>query len=438
MNGDDELRFYKPLESAFLDATRMYYQEKSKKLMSELNVIKAITFEQYMILISGCLAQETERVKMYFHESSIDAVVKICEECLIKDRIETFNKACHDYLELGNFAHMPRLYDFMSRFPKELEVFSKTFQKHVETEGDMEIAQLEDVVKVDAKAYVELVLSVYIKYESLIRDDFKGDEMFKQSLDTASKKFINDNAVTQASGFGDRNAELIAKYCDIMMSKTSGIKYTELELKGRMEHILMIFKLLNDKDGFQKFYENITTRRLIFNLSVSDEIEENMILELKDYFGEQDSHVLQKISENIKASESINQEFKAVIEKERNSKVIKNFSVVILADKHCKLHSECKFWFIYNIFNSGPYKSASPYASSRQYLEILPVALEPTIQSFSRFYGTKFRGDKQPRRSKLLMNIAIRNSHTRVTEFIETFITPHYIDNFIIIISTRI
>lgn len=342
MQGDDALQFYKPLESAFLDATKKYYREKSEKLMKELNVFKTITFEQYMILISESFVRETERVKTYFDESSTDAVIKICEECLIKDRIGIFNKACQDYLTLGNFAYMPKVYAFMSRFPEELEIFRKTFQTHVETEGDNTIAQLENVVKVDPTSYVEAVLSVYTKYESLIRDDFRGDEMFKQSLDLASKKFINDNAVTQASSFGDRNAELIAKYCDMIMSKsTSAVKHDELELKSKMEHILIIFKLLNDKDGFQKFYENITARRLIFNLSVSDEIEENMILELKGYFGEQDSHVLQKIIENIQASETINQEFKAVIEKERNTKVMKNFSVVILADKHCKLENEC-------------------------------------------------------------------------------------------------
>lgn len=348
--------------------------------MKELNVFKSITFEQYMIMISECLVRETERVKMYFDESSTDAVIKICEECLIKDRIGIFNKACQDYLMLGNFAYMAKLYDFMSRFPEELEVFRKTFQTHVETEGDNAIAQLENVVKVDPQSYVEVVLSVYIKYESLIRDDFRGDEMFKQSLDIASKKFINDNAVTQASGFGDRNAELIAKYCDMMMSKTSGIKFPEVELKSRMEHILIIFKLLNDKDGFQKFYENITARRLIFNLSVSDEIEENMILELKGYFGEQDSHVLQKISENIKASESINQEFKAIIEKEKNSKVMKNFSVVILADKHCKLEDECKFQFIFN------------YLQSRALQEFIALCqLQAVFGNSTRRFGANYR-----------------------------------------------
>lgn len=333
---DDPLKYYKPLEIAFLEATTNFYREKSQRLMTELNVARTISFEQYIELINQTLNEEKERVATFFDESSVDAVIKICEESLIKNRMKIFHKAFKDYLMLENHGYLANIYKFISRFPDEIEEFHAIFRKHVELEGEDAVSRLDNVLTVDAKAYIEVLLSVYMKYEQLVKDKFDGNELFKQSLELASKFFINNNAVTLASGYQDRSAELMAKYCDVLLSKNSEFRFVEEELKQRMEHIMIIFKFLNDKDGFQKFYENITARRLILKLSVSDELEEKMILDMTDYFGEQDSHSLQKIIENIKASEDINQEFKALVEKEKQVKVMKNFSVMILADKHCE------------------------------------------------------------------------------------------------------
>lgn len=337
LQDENPLIYYRAMESAFLEATSNFYREKSQRLMTELNVARTINFEQYIALIIQTLDEEKERVTTFFDESSVNDVIRICEENLIKNRIRIFHQAFQDYLMFENHDCLANIYKFISGFPDEMEEFRTIFRKHVELEGEDAVGRLEDVLTVDAKAYIEVVLSVYMKYERVVMERFGGNDLFKQTLDVASKCFINNNAVTLASGYQDRNAELMAKYCDILLTRNSEFTFAEEELKTRFEHIMIMFKFLNDKDGFQKFYENIAARRLILKLSVSDELEEKMILDLKDYFGEQDSHSLQKIIENIKASEDINQEFKALVEKEQRAKVMKNFSVTILADKHCEL-----------------------------------------------------------------------------------------------------
>lgn len=304
--------------------------------MIELNFAKTITFEGYMDAVTEVISQETERIENYFDESSVKSVVGICEESLIKGHSERFNLSLKGYLETDNRACIAKLFDLVSRFPENIGILRSTFRAHIEKVGDDSISGLENIVSVDPKTYVESIIKVYKHYDSLVTNELRNDTAFRQDLETAMKIFMNNNAVTQASDFDDRNAELLAKYCDIMLTKDAAKVVPENELEQAVQHVIMLYKLLNDKHGFQKFYENITVRRLIFHQSVSTELEEVMILELKEYFGGQDSHTLKRISENIKTSETVNEEFKTILDQEGNSKLLSNFSVVILPDKHCK------------------------------------------------------------------------------------------------------
>lgn len=337
MPEDDPLQFYKPLEQAFLNSTEEYYHEKSRKFMRELNVIKSINFEDYMNEIKLAMNQEAERVRMFLHESSIPELLNICEQKFVRDHCEKFNGSFGEYLRNGDLKNIARLINLISRFPDQIGIFKVTFREHIEKEGETAIGKLENVITVDPKTYVETILEVFNKYKSLVANELNNDVIFEQALEEAVRLFINNNAVTQASEFADRNAEMLAKYCDLILSKDSEIVLPESELKKNLEMILVIFKLLKDKDGFQKFYENITARRLIYKQSVSDEMEEHMILQLKEYFGEQDSNCLKKIIENIKASENINEEFTILCRRDSNRALIRNFSVMILSDKHCKI-----------------------------------------------------------------------------------------------------
>lgn len=44
---------------------------------------------------------------------------------------------------------------------------------------------------------------------------------------------------------------------------------------------MIVFKYIEDKDVFQKFYSKLLAKRLVEHMSTSDEAEANMILKLK-------------------------------------------------------------------------------------------------------------------------------------------------------------
>lgn len=339
------LKFYENLEEAFIASTLNYYYEKSRKFMIELNMTRSMSFDDYMNAVHLIFANETARVETYLLERSVPDVVKVCEECLIKNHSGIFERAFEEYLMRGDFEKIGQFYDLVNRFPENLEIFSNIFKSHVQKEGDSLLSRLENVLDVNPQIYVETILDVYEKYEKLIKVEMLGSEIFTKALEESSKSFINENAVTLASAFEDRNAELLAKYCDVLLSKNSSFNYSEEVIKKKMSLVWMVFKVLNDKDGFQKFYENITARRLIFNLTANEEIEKCMIDKLQDYFGKQDSKSLKDIVINKQNSLEINTEFRKFAEKDE--KILKNFTVTILAEQSCEFAIKVSKIFCY-------------------------------------------------------------------------------------------
>lgn len=72
----------------------------------------------------------------------------------------------------------------------------------------------------------------------------------------------------------------LAKYCDALLKKsTKG--YSETEVDEKLSQSIIIFRYIDDKDVFQKFYSRNLARRLINHLSHSMDAEEGMINRLK-------------------------------------------------------------------------------------------------------------------------------------------------------------
>lgn len=65
---------------------------------------------------------------------------------------------------------------------------------------------------------------------------------------------------------------------------------------------MAIFKYLEDKDVFQKFYSKMLSKRLINTLSVSDEAEASMITKLKEAAGFEYTSKLQRMFTGLSPS----------------------------------------------------------------------------------------------------------------------------------------
>lgn len=76
---------------------------------------------------------------------------------------------------------------------------------------------------------------------------------------------------------------ILCRYCDTLLKKsTKGLN--ESEVDDKLGHSITIFKYIDDKDVFQKFYARMLAKRLIQQQSQSMDSEEAMINKLKVYY----------------------------------------------------------------------------------------------------------------------------------------------------------
>ena len=73
---------------------------------------------------------------------------------------------------------------------------------------------------------------------------------------------------------------------------------------------MVVFKYIEDKDVFQKFYSRLLSKRLINFSSSSDDAESNMITKLKDACGYEYTSKLQRMFQDMALCKDLNDQFK--------------------------------------------------------------------------------------------------------------------------------
>ena len=193
----------------------------------------------------------------------------------------------------------------------------------------------------EPKIYVSTILDVHRKYNALVLTAFNNDSGFVASLDKACGKFINNNAVTKIASQSSKSPELLAKYCDILLKKSSK-NPEEAELEDTLNQVMVVFKYIEDKDVFQKFYSKMLAKRLVQHMSASDDAEASMISKLKQACGFEYTSKLQRMFQDIGVSKDLNENFKKHLTNSGEPLDI-DFSIQVLSSGSWPFQQSCVF-----------------------------------------------------------------------------------------------
>ena len=96
-----------------------------------------------------------------------------------------------------------------------------------------------------------------------------------------------------------------------------------------MAQSITIFKYIDDKDIFQKFYSRMLAKRLIHQLTQSMDAEEAMINRLKQACGYEFTSKLHRMFTDMSVSSDLNNKFNMSLKKD-NIELGVNFSIYML------------------------------------------------------------------------------------------------------------
>ncbi|POS70508.1 Cullin 1 [Diaporthe helianthi] len=347
-------------ERPFLDSTRAFYQRESKQFLAENSVV------EYMKKAVSRLDEEEERVKLYLHPDIAVSLKTACNDALIKDHANLLRDEFQVLLENDREEDMARMYDLLARIPNGLDPLRAKFEAHVRGAGLAAVTKVaQDADKLEPKVYVDSLLEIHAQYQGLVKRAFRDEPEFTRSLDNACREFVNRNDMCKSGS--NKSPELLAKYTDVLLRK-SGTGVEESQLEETLGQIMTVFKYIEDKDVFQKFYSRMLARRLVHSNSSSDDAETSMISKLKEACGFEYTNKLQRMFQDMQISKDLNAGFKEHTSGLEDSSLLDSY---------------------YNILGTGFWPLTPPSTTYNP-----PAEIAGDIERFTRFYKHKHEGRK--------------------------------------------
>ncbi|KAL8901430.1 MAG: hypothetical protein Q9207_005200 [Kuettlingeria erythrocarpa] len=290
-------------EKPFLAATKAYYEKESAQFVAENSVV------EYMKKAETRLEEEKERVGLYLHTDIMNPLMKNCLEVLVTAHSPLLRDEFQVLLDNDRQEDLARMFRLLNRIVDGLDPLRSRFESHVRKCG---LASVEKVAAggdkdMEPKTYIDALLEVHTQYQKLVQDAFNGEPEFVRSLDNACKEFVNRNKICKTGS--TRSPELLAKYTDALLKK-SAKSAEEADLEASLTQVMTVFKYIEDKDVFQKFYSRNLAKRLVHGSSASEDAETSMISKLKEACGFEYTNKLQRMFQDIQVSKDLNSSYR--------------------------------------------------------------------------------------------------------------------------------
>ncbi|CAF2890395.1 unnamed protein product [Rotaria sp. Silwood2] len=374
--------------SQILDVYREYFENQFFQDTQEFYRLEATTYLQhhsimdYLLKIPEYFDEEVHRVTAYLHPSSIKNLEKKLDEVLIHDQLtaiyEEAKKLIHDERIQGTmivlfferkiinsrlFLELNLLYQTVNRIENGKNELINMMENHIYQIGIETIGCINPISTNDLRIYIQTIYDFHQKYYTFIEKAFDSNQAFFDVFNRACRKFINNNAVIQTIGTTISMAQHLARNCDQLLRK----KKEEIDLEIIFNQIKILLYYMQDKDVFVQFYSKLFAKRLINQISISNDYEQLMISNIEVACGFEFAYKMKQMYQDIETSKTILDQYHRYCETEQFISKI-NFSVMIL---------KANVWLFSTPLNI-----------------ILPNKLQCIVNNFNKFYKHIHNGRK--------------------------------------------
>ncbi|KAE8816717.1 Cullin-3A [Hordeum vulgare] len=284
-------------EKPFLEVSASFYSGESQEF------IECCDCGNYLKKAERRLNEEMERVSHYLDAGSEAKITSVVEKEMIANHMHRLvhmeNSGLVNMLIDDKYEDLGRMYTLFRRVSDGLSTIRDMMTSYLRETGKHLVTDPERLK--DPVDFVQCLLNEKDKHDKIINVAFGNDKTFQNALNSSFEFFINLN---------NRSPEFISLYVDDKLRK--GLKgATEEDVEGILDKVMMLFRYLQEKDVFEKYYKQHLAKRLLSGKTVSDDAERSMIVKLKTECGYQFTSKLEGMFTDMKTSQDTMQDFYA-------------------------------------------------------------------------------------------------------------------------------
>lgn len=228
----------------------------------------------YIKKVEQRINEEAERAKHYLDEYTEELIVQVVEKELITNHMKTIvemeNSGVVHMLKNQKTEDLARMFRLFNRVQDGLRTVVECVSQYLREQGKSLVTE-EDGGKGDALSFVQNLLDLKDRFDHFLHHSFNGERQFKQMIASDFEYFLNLNR---------KSPEYLSLFVDDKLKK--GLKgMSEQEIEQVLDKTMVLFRYLQEKDLFERYYKQHLAKRLLLNKSVSDDSEKNMISKLK-------------------------------------------------------------------------------------------------------------------------------------------------------------
>lgn len=285
-------------EVQFMEETTKFYREKSNKWISSMSC------PEYLKETQRAFNDEENRLTNYLDSSSREELLRILVQELVignaKRVAEMPGTGCEEMLKNDKRDELKLMFNIFRKHEPSFVNITQKLGSFIETKGNVIVT--DQKLQEDAIEFTKKLLEFKADIDKMVEHSFENHSNFQRCRDMSFQNFMNKCPYS---------AQYISSYCDHEMKK--GLKgVSETETENRLNALIKLFVCLHDRDVFIRYYTRFLAKRLLDELSVSDEAEQNMISKLRVECGHNIVSKISNMSQDKALSESIMKEFKAL------------------------------------------------------------------------------------------------------------------------------
>lgn len=297
--------YVQDFEEHFVASSAEFYRVESERFL------RTSDCHEYLRRSERRLDEEHARVKEYLNARTEPRVVAVAETELLSRRIRAVlgmaNSGIRRMLADDKHDQLALVYKLYRRVDGGLATVKEMMAEHIKEEGKALVTDPEKGK--DPMAFVEGLLRMKAKHDDVIRLAFGGDRAFVNALHQAFEHFVNLNS---------RAPEYISLYVDERLRK--GLKEaTEEEIEASLDRAMSLFRFLQEKDVFERYYKQHLAKRLLGGRTTSDDAERSFIVKLKTECGYQFTSKIEGMFNDMRTSRDAMSSFRARLEEESMS-----------------------------------------------------------------------------------------------------------------------